>query len=84
MTIPAKPDVRPACPHFSSGPTAKRPGFSLQDLQTAALGRSHRAKDAKAKLKLAIERTKEVLNLPKDYRVAIVPASDTGAQRLAS
>ncbi|MCH2456737.1 MAG: phosphoserine transaminase [Henriciella sp.] len=79
MTIPPKPEVRPARPHFSSGPTAKRPGFSLAQLETTAFGRSHRAKDAKAKLKEAIDRTKQVLNLPDDYRVAIVPASDTGA-----
>ena len=79
MTLPPKPEVRPACPHFSSGPTAKRPGFSLAQLETTAFGRSHRAKDAKAKLKEAIDRTKQVLNLPADYRVAIVPASDTGA-----
>ncbi|WP_300377861.1 phosphoserine transaminase [Henriciella sp.] len=79
MTTHAKPDVRPDCPHFSSGPTAKRPGFSLAKLESAALGRSHRSKDAKAKLKDAIERTKQVLDLPEGYRVAIVPASDTGA-----
>ena len=79
MTTVAKPEVRPNCPHFSAGPTAKRPGFSLEKLSSAALGRSHRAKDAKAKLKLAIDRTKEILNLPEGYRVAIVPASDTGA-----
>ena len=58
MTTVAKPDVRPACPHFSSGPTAKRPGFSLQQLEDAALGRSHRSVAAKAKLKQAIDRTK--------------------------
>ncbi len=79
MTTVAKPDVRPACPHFSSGPTAKRPGFSLQALETAELGRSHRAKGPKAKLAEAIERTKQILNLPEGYRVGIVPASDTGA-----
>ncbi len=75
----AKPDVRPERPYFSSGPTAKRPGFSLDQLETAALGRSHRAAMAKAKLKQAIERTKTLLGLPDGYRVAIVPASDTGA-----
>lgn len=75
----AKPDVRPACPHFSSGPTAKRPGFSLKQLESAALGRSHRSAHAKAKLKQAIDRTKTILGLPEGYRVAIVPASDTGA-----
>lgn len=79
MTNAAKPDVRPACPHFSSGPTAKRPGFSLSQLETTAFGRSHRSAFAKAKLKQAIDRTKTILGLPEDYRVAIVPASDTGA-----
>ena len=80
MTVTtAKPAVRPACPHFSSGPTAKYPGFSLQNLVTAALGRSHRSGDAKKKLKAAIDRTKLILGIPDDYRVAIVPASDTGA-----
>ena len=80
MTVTtAKPVVRPACPHFSSGPTAKYPGFSLQNLVTAALGRSHRSGDAKKKLKAAIDRSKLILGLPEGYRVAIVPASDTGA-----
>jgi phosphoserine aminotransferase len=79
MTNVAKPGVLPACPHFSSGPTAKRPGFSLQELETAALGRSHRSGDAKKKLKAAIDRSKAILGIPDNYRVAIVPASDTGA-----
>ncbi|MEM7660980.1 MAG: phosphoserine transaminase [Pseudomonadota bacterium] len=78
-TTATKPEVRPACPNFSSGPTAKRPGFSLEQLNDAAFGRSHRSGLAKAKLKEAIERTKQVLGLPDGYRVAIVPASDTGA-----
>jgi len=83
MTDVAKPGARPACPHFSSGPTAKRPGFSLDQLSGFAAGRSHRSSLAKSKLKQAIERTKTVLNLPKNYRVAIVPASDTGAVEMA-
>lgn len=78
-TLLAKPAERPACPHFSSGPTAKYPDFSLENLATAALGRSHRSGDAKKKLKAAIDRTKLILGLPEGYRVAIVPASDTGA-----
>ena len=78
-----KPGVRPATPHFSSGPCAKRPGWSLQALTDAALGRSHRAKIGKAKLKRAIDLTREVLEVPADYRVGIVPASDTGAVEMA-
>jgi phosphoserine aminotransferase len=70
-------------PHFSSGPCAKRPGWSLQNLTDAALGRSHRAKIGKAKLKRAIELTREVLEVPADYRIGIVPASDTGAVEMA-
>src|SRR5438477_11397019 len=79
----AMPAVRPACPHFSSGPCAKRPGWSLQALTDAVLRRSHRSKIGKAKLKRAIDLTREVLNVPADYRIAIVPASDTGAVEMA-
>src|SRR5258708_22451515 len=79
----AKPASRPNVPHFSSGPCAKRPGWTPQNLKDAALGRSHRAKVGKAKLKLAIELTREVLEAPADYRISIVPASDTGAVEMA-
>ncbi|MEI8151385.1 MAG: phosphoserine transaminase [Hyphomicrobiales bacterium] len=82
MTNP-KPGVRPAVPHFSSGPCAKRPGWSLQTLTDAVLGRSHRSKIGKAKLKRAIDLTREVLEVPANYRIGIVPASDTGAVELA-
>src|SRR6202161_72922 len=75
----AKPALRPDVPHFSSGPCAKRPGWNAQYLKDAALGRSHRAKIGKAKLKLAIELTREVLEVPAGYKIGIVPASDTGA-----
>jgi phosphoserine aminotransferase len=78
-----KPGVRPATPHFSSGPCAKRPGWSLQNLTDAVLGRSHRSKIGKAKLKRAIDLTREVLEVPADYRIGIVPASDTGAVEMA-
>ncbi len=79
----AKPASRPNVPHFSSGPCAKRPGWTPQSLNDAALGRSHRAKIGKAKLKLAIELTREVLEVPVGYRIGIVPASDTGAVEMA-
>jgi len=79
----AKPARRPAVPHFSSGPCAKRPGWNPQNLKDAALGRSHRAKIGKAKLKLAIDLTREVLEVPADYRIGIVPASDTGAVEMS-
>jgi phosphoserine aminotransferase len=78
-----KPALRPAVPHFSSGPCAKRPGWTLQALKDAFLGRSHRAKGGKAKLKQAIELTREVLEVPKDFLIGIVPASDTGAVEMA-
>ena len=79
----AKPGVRPVVPHFSSGPCAKRPGWNLTALTDAALGRSHRAKIGKAKLKRAIDLTRDVLEVPADYRIGIVPASDTGAVEMA-
>jgi phosphoserine aminotransferase len=82
MTI-AMPALRPACPHFSSGPCAKRPGWSLQALTDAVLGRSHRSKIGKAKLKRAIDLTRDVLEVPADYRIGIVAASDTGAVEIA-
>jgi len=83
MMTAAKPAQRPTVPHFSSGPCAKRPGWNLQNLKEAALGRSHRAKIGKAKLKQAIELTREILEMPADYRLGIVPASDTGAVEMA-
>src|SRR5881398_364756 len=79
----AKPALRPLVPHFSSGPCAKRPGWSLSALTDALLGRSHRSKIGKAKLKRAIELTREVLEVPGNYRIGIVPASDTGAVEMA-
>src|SRR3569623_765988 len=82
MTV-AKPGSKPNVPHFSSGPCAKRPGWTPENLKDAALGRSHRAKIGKAKLKLAIDLTREILEVPADYRIGIVPASDTGAVEMA-
>jgi phosphoserine aminotransferase len=79
----AMPSVRPVVPHFSSGPCAKRPGWSLQNLAGALLGRSHRSKPGRVKLKRAIDLTREVLQVPADYRIGIVPASDTGAIEMA-
>lgn len=82
QTLPT-PDVRPANPNFSSGPCAKRPGWSPDVLRNAALGRSHRARIGKEKLARAIELTREVLQVPDGYRIGIVPASDTGAVEMA-
>jgi phosphoserine aminotransferase len=78
-----RPSARPHVPHFSSGPCAKRPGWTPEKLSDASLGRSHRAKVGKAKLKLAIDLTREVLEVPANYRIGIVPASDTGAVEMA-
>jgi phosphoserine aminotransferase len=78
-----KPSLRPQSPHFSSGPCAKRPGWSLAALQAACLGRSHRSTAGKAKLREVLDRSRALLGIPDDYRIAIVPASDTGAVELA-
>ncbi|NEQ96133.1 MAG: phosphoserine transaminase [Cyanothece sp. SIO2G6] len=78
-----KPEQRPQNPNFSSGPCAKRPGWTVEALQDALVGRSHRSKPGKAKLKAAIDQTKALLGIPENYLCGIVPASDTGALELA-
>ena len=83
MKTPAKPNVRPKNPRFSSGPCTKHPGWSFGGLKGALLGRNHRQPDTEARLALAITLTRELLQLPQDYFVAIVPASDTGAVEMA-
>ncbi len=83
MSTVSQPHVRPSTPYFSSGPCAKRPGWSFQALAGAVLGRSHRAKAGKAKLEKVIELSRSVLGIPADYRIGIVPASDTGAVEMA-
>jgi phosphoserine aminotransferase len=83
MSLPPKPGVCPAVPHFSSGPCAKRPGWSLEALQGALVGRSHRSKPGKARLSEVIERTRALLRVPQDFRIGVVPASDTGAVEMA-
>ena len=83
MTTIEKPAVRPANPRFSTGPTAKRPGWSPEILKSALVGRGHRSKPAKARLKRAIDETRRLLEVPAGYRIAIVPASDTGAMEMA-
>ena len=83
MTTPPKPAMRPARPEFSSGPCAKRPGWTPENLSSAVLGRSHRSKLGKARLKEAIDRTRAVLQVPDDFLIGIVPGSDTGAVEMA-
>ncbi|MHB8530706.1 MAG: phosphoserine transaminase [Caulobacteraceae bacterium] len=83
MTTLAKPAMRPARPEFSSGPCAKRPGWSSENLRTAVLGRSHRSRLGKARLQSAIDQTRGLLEVPEDYLIAIVPGSDTGALEMA-
>ena len=83
MNTTKLPDMRPANPRFSSGPCNKRPGWELAGLSDAFLGRSHRHKDGKAKLLEVIEQTRTILDIPEDYRIGIVPASDTGAVEMA-
>lgn len=78
-----QPNLKPGNACFSSGPCAKRPGWSLKSLENAALGRSHRAKIGKDKLKETIDLSREILKIPADYRIGIVPASDTGAVEMA-
>src|SRR3954462_4456847 len=79
----AKPDIRPNNPNFSSGPCAKRPGFTLDALKGAFLGRSHRAAEPKARLAEVITLSRTILGMPADWRLGIVPASDTGAVEMA-
>ncbi|HXA25921.1 MAG TPA: phosphoserine transaminase [Acetobacteraceae bacterium] len=83
MAIAPKPDIRPNNANFSSGPCAKRPGFTPAALSGAVLGRSHRAKEPKARLAEVIERSRAMLGMPADWRLGIVPASDTGAVEMA-
>ena len=83
MTNLATPAMRPARPHFSSGPCAKRPGWSPENLSSAILGRSHRSSPGKARLKAAIDQTRAVLQVPADYLIGITPGSDTGAVEMA-
>jgi phosphoserine aminotransferase len=83
MNTPAKPDIRPANPNFSSGPCAKRPGWTPAVLADATLGRSHRSKIGRARLQAVLDMSREILGLPKDYRIGIVAGSDTGAVEMA-
>ena len=83
MALAPKPDTRPSNPDFSSGPCAKRPGFTLEALSGALLGRSHRAKEPKARIVEVVDRSRAILGMPADWKLGIVPASDTGAMEMA-
>jgi phosphoserine aminotransferase len=83
MALASTPDIRPANPNFSSGPCAKRPGFTLDALSGAFLGRSHRAAGPKARIAEVTDRSRAILGIPADWRVGVVPASDTGAVEMA-
>ena len=83
MANATKPAAKPANPCFSSGPTAKRPNWAIENLDLTVLGRSHRSALGKERLQLAINMTRDVLGVPDDYRIGIVPASDTGAVEMA-
>jgi phosphoserine aminotransferase len=83
MTVELRPERRPNSPLFSSGPCAKRPGWSLKNLESACLGRSHRSGEGKAKLKAVIDQHRALLGIPDDYKIGIVPGSDTGAVEMA-
>src|SRR5690554_7949568 len=83
VTAHKKPTLRPKNPRFSSGPCSKRPGWSVEALRGALIGRNHRQPETQARLELALKRTRELLALPPGYRVGIVPASDTGAVEMA-
>src|SRR5579862_8990736 len=83
MNIVPTPELRPANPCFSSGPCAKRPGYTLEALSGALLGRNHRAAETKAKITEVIDRSRALLGMPDDWRLGVVPASDTGAVEIA-
>ena len=78
-----RPVLRPACPNFSSGPCAKRPGWDVNTLSAAMVGRSHRAEPARARIQAVSDRSRAILGIPADWRLGLVPASDTGAVELA-
>jgi phosphoserine aminotransferase len=81
--VTTRPTLRPACPNFSSGPCAKRPGWSVDALAAAMVGRSHRAEPARARIQEISDRSRAILGIPADWRLGVVPASDTGAVEMA-